>query len=106
MNSSTLQRTTEALFVKRLQQVIERMGFESLDRVVIVGSRKDNDRSGVGRNLAKNSEAVNLRHLDVEKRKIRLAVFDGRNGLETITALRNDLDVTLGRKQASDSFPG
>ncbi len=65
MSTGALQRAAKTLFVERLQQIVERMRFESLDRIMIVGSGEDDDRRGVRRNLAQNAESVNLGHFDV-----------------------------------------
>ena len=58
MCAGALQGATKALFVEGLQEVVERVRFESLDRVMIVGSGKDDDGRSFRGDLAKDSETV------------------------------------------------
>src|SRR6266576_3712659 len=61
----------KARIIKWLQEVIERMKLEGLERIVIEGRYKDYDRQLLGLNVLQNTEAIHLWHLDIQKNKIR-----------------------------------
>ncbi len=60
----------EALVDERLQQVVEGVGVECLDRIAVEG-RDENDHRHAGlRNAAQHLETVDARHLDVEEHQV------------------------------------
>ena len=71
------------------------MSFKSLDCVMVVCCRENDNGRGVERDLAKNAETVDLGHLDVEEGKIRLVLPDGGDRLKAIPTLGDNLDVTF-----------
>src|SRR5687768_14144830 len=62
----------ETKLVERLQQVIERCGFECPNSVLLVRGNKDDLRQSGRAKSLKCREAVYLRHLHVEENKVRL----------------------------------
>ena len=50
-------------------------------------------------------EPVEAGHLDVEKHEVRRVLLDRADRLFTVAALRDDLNILFGRKQARQTFP-
>ena len=67
-----IQSAIETLFVDRLQQIIDCANFERVDSVFIERGRKDDERHVLRADLANDVEAIELRHLYVEKDYFRL----------------------------------
>ena len=56
---------------ERLHQVVDRVGLEGLQRVLVEGGHED-DGAGVRRaDMLEHAEAVQARHLDVEEHELR-----------------------------------
>ncbi len=79
---------------ERLQQVVDRVHVERPQRVLVVG-RDEHDRH-VAADQFEHLEAVELRHLDVEKQQVGMQLGDGLDCLEPVGALGHDLDVGIG----------
>ncbi|MNM28565.1 hypothetical protein D3C81_390810 [compost metagenome] len=90
------QRLLEALLAERFQQVIERMAFEGLQGVLVVG--RDEDQARLCAYQFRHFEAVQARHLDVEEHQLRLQFRDGLDGLEAVGAFGHDLDIVVARQ--------
>src|SRR5207248_1468785 len=98
------KRRLKQLRRDRLQQVPDGIGFECAQCVVVVRGDED-DRAGRRRGPLEYLEAVEVRHLDVEKHQIRPELRDRRDGGGSIGGLAEDLDVFLGFEQESNSLP-
>src|SRR5262245_50930946 len=57
----------KSFIVKWLEQVIERVEFKCLYRIMVVGCHKDDDRQLFGGERFEDPEAVQIGHLNVEK---------------------------------------
>ncbi len=68
------------------------MGIEGLHRVLIESCDKNDLREVRGRNRLKYAEAIKLRHLHVEKDKVRLEFADLVRCVLTIAAFAEDLE--------------
>ncbi len=86
-----IDRFGQPLRAERLQQIVDRVDFECLQRVLIV--RGDEDHGDVAADEIEHLEAVELRHLDVEEQQIRLQFGDDLDRLEAIGALGDDSHV-------------
>ena len=93
--AGTLERAKEPRAVERLQQVVERMDLERLQRVLVVGRREDDERYPVRGQRANHAEAIHDRDLDVEEDQLGLEPLDGRERLRAVGALAHHLDVGL-----------
>ena len=91
----------EALVDERLQQVVERMGVEGVDRVAVEGGDEYDHRHARLRDAAQHLEAVDARHLDVEEHEVRRVGGDGLDGLAAIGALRDDLEILESPRAAA-----
>lgn len=60
----------EALVDQRLQEVIERMGVECLDRIAVEGRDEHDHRHAGLWNAAQHFESVDTRHFDVEEHQV------------------------------------
>ncbi len=90
----------DALAVEGLEQIIDRVHFERLHRVLVVGGGEDDLRQ---RNLAvhqllDDAEAVEARHLHVEEDEVGRELLDEVDRLDAVLALRDDIDVELAQE--------
>src|SRR3954447_11985225 len=95
----TVESIAQPLMIEWFQQVIERMRVESLNRVLIVSGRKDNDWHCVGRNRLKHTKSVHIGKLNIKQQKVGLVLFQGGYGGSAGFALSNDLDVIFAAEQ-------
>src|SRR5260370_12380401 len=84
-----------AFLVERLQDVVDRVHLEGLDRVLIVGSGEDDLRY---RDLSVyqflyDAESVQAGHLAIEKNQLGGMFLDQVDRLQSVTALGHDVDV-------------
>ena len=70
--ADTLQRLAETVPIEGLEQVIERMHFKRLEREAIIRGHKNDRARAVLTERLDNTEAIDFRHLYVQKEKIRL----------------------------------
>ena len=70
---------------ERLEQVVDRVDLERLQRVLVVGG--DEHHRDVLLDQLEHLESVQFRHLHVEQQQIRLEVGDGLDGFEAVRAL-------------------
>ncbi len=101
-----IEALLEAIAAERFQQVVERVDFEGLQRVLVVGGDEDDHRHLVGADLLDDPEAVDGGHLDVEEYQFGRELLDGAHGLDAIGALADHFDVGLLRQQSQNPFPG
>ena len=69
--ASPLDRLPEAIVVDRFQQIVERIGVESLERELIIGGYEDHDRHVAARESLQHIEAVDSGHLYVQEDNVR-----------------------------------
>jgi len=70
----------------------------------LVKGRDEDHRRHVGPAYGfEHAEAVHLRHLYIQKYKIRSTLPDGRDGILGILAFSDDFNVALGREQPTNS---
>ena len=100
-----LQRISEALGVKWLEQIIQRVHLEGAQCKPVVGGHKHDDGNRSGFELLEHPESVQLGHLHVQKNQVGPLLSDGGHRLASVRALANDLQVGLLLKQLADSFP-
>jgi len=62
---------------KWLQQVVERLGLERLQRKLVIRGYKDDQRHALDTDSAQHFEAVHFRHLHVEKDQIGFVFLNG-----------------------------
>ncbi len=101
-----LQRDLEPRRVDRLQQVVDRVDLERLDRVLIVG-RDENDmgrRAGV-EHPARHLESGQPGHLDVQKHQIRLQPVDRFQRFDPVARLADDFDAADLAEQIAQLIP-
>ena len=86
-------RLLESFRAERLQQVVDGVDLERLQRVLIV--RGDEDDRLIAAEQLEDLEAVQLRHLHVEQHEIRLQLGHGLDRFEAVRAVRDDLDARV-----------
>jgi hypothetical protein len=87
-----LQRPIQALAAHGFQNVSDRIGIESLDRVLIVGGGEYDGR-WIFRpvQVMRRLDAVHTRHADIEKHHVRPGLRGDVQGLATVGGLADDL---------------
>src|ERR1019366_8455267 len=66
MLPAPLQRGLEALIAERFQKIVERVGFERGDSVVVIPCDEDCEWRQFGRDLFQDIEAIDPGHLDIQ----------------------------------------
>ena len=99
------QRRFEAVGAVGLEQVIERVHFKRAERVLVVRGDED-DRRHRAAERARQRQAVDLRHLNIEKHQIGRRALDRRHRLRTVAAFADQLDVRLVPQQRQHPRPG
>ena len=83
----------QTLLVDRFEEIIERMGLESLEGVFVKGGHKNDDRHiGADQGLD-DGKTVEPGHLDIEKNQLGLFLAYRGDSLSTVAALGNHFDV-------------
>ena len=100
------QRRLEPLIAEGLQQVVERVGLEGLDRVLVVGRDEHGHRHQFRLDLAQHAEAVQHRHLDVEEHQVRRLGVNQVEGLAAVAGDADHLDVGLPLQKLQQPAPG
>ena len=97
------QYTCEALLVKGLQQVSQGVYFESSQRVLIVGSDKDDfgHLALLGKRFD-NFESVHAWHLDIKKDEVRIRLCYLEYRFFALACLSCDLDIRVRFKKTND----
>ena len=96
------QRARKAVAVERLEQIIHGARLECVERVLVV--RRHEHRRGqlVRLQGRQHLEAIQLRHLHVEKQQVGAIRPDTIGGLGTVAALAHDDDVRLRVEQLAN----
>ena len=96
----------EPRLIDRLQQVVDRVDLERLDRVLIVGRDEDDLRTGAAADQPpRDLEAGQPRHLHVEKDDVRLQPLDRRQRLDAVAGLADHLDAADLFEQVAQLVP-
>ena len=103
-----MQRLCHSLAVEGLQQIIHRVHFERLDRILIEGGREDDlgQRNFLVEQFLDNAEAVEAWHLHVQKNQIRTVLADQIDRFHSIFALGYDLHIADVLQQISEFISG
>jgi hypothetical protein len=99
-----LQRPAEAFRVDGLGEVVERVDFKRVDRVLLERGDKDNDGEIVSGDPFEDAEPVHLRHLDIEEKEIgRMGPnrFDSR---QAVRALRHAFHIRFLFQKPAESL--
>src|SRR5271157_4770121 len=105
-----LHRLRNALLVKGLQQIVNCVHFERLDSILVVGGGKNDlrQRYFLVEQLLDRAEAVEARHLHVEKDEVGREFFDQVDRFDAVLALRHDVHIEIaqeiGQLVASELF--
>ena len=96
-----LERGPEPRLLERLEQVVEGLDVERLERVALVRGDEDDGRPGLDRQGGRDVEAAGLGHLDVEEHHLGPHPVDRRDRLRALGALADELHVgVLGQEAA------
>jgi hypothetical protein len=98
----------EAFFVEGLEDVVDSVDVEGLDRVVVESGGEDdvgNFELTLGKFL-EDAEAVEAGHLDVQEDEVRGVLFDEVDGVEAVFALCEEVDFGEGLKEKGKFFAG
>ena len=85
----------EPLGRDRLQEVVDGVDLEGAQRVAVERRDEDDGRRRSAFQHAQDAEAVEAGHLDVQEQEIRTQVIDRLDCLESVLALRDDLDLVF-----------
>src|SRR5204863_6924955 len=93
-----LQRGGEALGAHRLQQIVERIQIERVDRMLVMRCDEDHRRRVLeAAEMTRELEAVHSGHADVEQQHLRVARGQSLERLEAVARLAGDLVRQVGR---------
>src|SRR5690349_3264535 len=101
-----LKRLFETAAIERLHQVVDGRHFKSAKRILIICCDKNYKRDASRREGLEHIEAIDLRHLDIEKHKIRSAGTDRLDRLFAVRAVAENFDLGVARKHSPDLPPG
>ena len=78
-----------------LEQIVQRIHFESVHGVLVIGGGENKKRKPgfLLEQLLDHSEAVQARHLHVEKDQVGIQVSNEAHRLESIPTLPHNLDI-------------
>ena len=82
--------------LERFQQVIDRLGIECLDRLLIESGHKNNCRHMYRVNRFKHAKAVDLWHLHVQEHQAGLVLDDATDGGLSVGALSHNFKTRIG----------
>jgi hypothetical protein len=89
--------------IERLEQIIHRVDFERLKRVVIVGGDKNEHRHRFAREGGADFEPAQSRHLHIQENQVRPLFLNGRNRLPAIGAFADDFEIALRFQQLANA---
>ena len=96
------QRFLETLTVKRLQQIINRVHFKRLQRVLIVSGHKNNQRHRPADDRCADFQTAKPRHLHIEKHQVRTLFLNGSDRLSSVGAFADDIEIALEFEQLAN----
>ena len=90
-------RLGESLWADRLGEIVQGIGLEGPDGILVVGCDKDNRRlGGEILELREQGEAILFGHLDIEKNEVRLECLHQIVCRGDILRFAHDLDLGVG----------
>ena len=98
-----LQRLLEAIAAERLQQVVDGVHFERLERVFVVRGHEHHRRHALGADLRITPKPSHAGICTSRNTRSGEMLLDGRDRLLAVGALADDLDVLLLRAAARQS---
>src|SRR6266702_3345432 len=78
------QCTLKPFVAERFQQVIERFCLKGTEGVLIVGGDKDREGHLGSSNGLDHAQAIEFRHLDIEKHKVRMTILNRPDGCQAV----------------------
>jgi hypothetical protein len=84
------------------REVVQRVGVESAQRVLVVGRGEDHEGHGVER--GEQIEPRLSRHLHVEEQEVRLHLLERLASLRRVRGLADDLDFRVPAQEAAGSL--
>src|SRR5437868_14889290 len=93
MRAHPVDRFVEPFTVVRLEQIIERVRLECFQRELVVRRAEDDGRHRRAGDGIEHFEAVESRHLHVEKNQVRCPTFDLLHGFLAAAAFTDDFNV-------------
>ena len=100
------QRLEKPIAVERLQQVVECMDVERLERVLVEGRDEHEERQRFAAEGRDDVEPAGARHLDVEEDEIGLRAADRVDRVEAVLALGDHLESLLPVKEHPQPLAG
>ena len=94
--------------VERLEQIVHRIHFKRLHRVLIEGRGKDNlgQRDLLVQQFLDHAETIESRHLHVEKNQVGIVFADEIDGFDAVLALGDDVDIADIFQQKGEFIAG
>src|SRR5712692_1715660 len=99
------QRLFEPRPIERLYKTVDSRDLESSQRVLIVSGYEDHKRQLNRVHRFEHIEAVDLRHLDIQKQQIRFEVFYRGDGFFTVAAIAHNFNLRIAREHSPDAAP-
>jgi hypothetical protein len=100
----TPQSRFEAFAVVRLKQIIDGVNVERFEREFFVRRHENNGRHLFGADRFYDREAVQLRHLHIQKNEIGFFLLDFFDRALPVAALANHFDLRIGSEQLQRAF--
>ena len=97
-----LDRLTKPRAIDRLQQIVDGVHLERLNRVLVVGGDERDEREPILPDQTDDAQAVDFRHLQIEQREIRPLLFDQRDRLRAVLRLADDFHVVTPLQQGRE----
>jgi hypothetical protein len=89
----------KTLVVERLQQIVQRLYLERLDRISVVRRDEDNQRSGTSGKRRHDTKPVEVRHLHIEKQDVGTTAPSGFDRFMSAPALGDDGRFVVSAKE-------
>ena len=99
----SIDRHFETRGINRLQQIVDGVDFEGLNRVLIVRRHENNVRRRTRvHHVARHFEACQPGHLDIKEDDVGLQSIDGRECLDSVAGLADHLDAANAPEQKAE----
>jgi hypothetical protein len=95
MQTRALESFLKAIFVEGLKEIIKCMGFECLNRILVVSGNEDRDGHLLGTDLFDHTESIQFRHFHIEEDQVWPVMLEGGDDFPAILTFCNNLDVLL-----------
>ena len=102
--ASAVERRDEPSAVDGLEEVIERVDFEGVERVLVVRRDEDDVRYAFDADGLDHRESVHSWHSDVEIHEVGRVAKDRRHGFSPVATLADDFDVPLRIQPHADAL--